>query len=341
MRTGFHLTAVFLLLGLLFVLSPHDRGLHAQSINAVSQFAWFDRSGKRLGTFGELADYLGMELSHDGKRLAVPFLDPSRGTHDIWVFDVASGRRTQLTSDPGDENFLIWSPDDRRVVFNSTRNRGGRSLDLFQASSAGGGPEEVLLADLVAKWPVSWSPDGRNILYVTSPGTGDIPNNDIWVLPLFGDRKPYPLLATPATENWPAFSPDGKWIAYSSTESGALELYVMQFPPTGNKWQVSSGGGFQARWRRDGKELFYLTENRTLMAATVNASGSGFEVRDRQMLFETKFAHGQYHAYDVAADGQRVLINTAVLLPSGPATNARLLSDRPFELAHLFTRRPN
>jgi dipeptidyl aminopeptidase/acylaminoacyl peptidase len=325
-----------------FTFAPHGSRVHAQGITAVSQFAWFDRTGKRLGTFGELSDYLGMELSHDGKRLAVPVLDPSRGTHDIWVFDVATGRRTQLTSDPGDENFLIWSPDDRRVVFNSTR-RGG--LDLFQTTSAGGGTEEVLLADGVAKWPVSWSPDGRNILYVTeSVAVVDgqpIRNNDIWVLPLFGDRKPYPLLATPATEYWPAFSPDGKWIAYSSTESGESELYVMQFPPTGNKWQISSGGGFQARWRRDGKELFYLTQNRTLMAATVNGSGSSFEVRARQVLFDTKFAHGQYHAYDVSADGQRVLINTAVLLPSGPATNAELLSDKAFQLTSLIARRPN
>jgi Tol biopolymer transport system component len=336
---------------LLVILVPNRRPVHAQGINAVSQFAWFDRTGKRLGTFGDLADYLGMELSHSGKRLAVPVLDPSpvaRGAHNIYVFDVTTGSRTQLTSDPGDENFLIWSPDDRRVVFNSTR-RG--SLDLFQTTSAGGGTEEVLLADDVAKWPVSWSPDGRNILYVTQSvavvdgpagSKQEISNNDIWVLPLFGDRKPYALLATPATEYWPAFSPDGKWIAYSSTESGESELYVMQFPPTGKKWQISSsGGGFQARWRRDGKELFYMTQNRTLMAATVNGSGSSFEVRGRQVLFETKFAHGQYHAYDVSADGQRVLINTAVLLPSGPATNAELLSDGPLQLATLLTRRPH
>ncbi|MGB7219052.1 MAG: hypothetical protein WBD07_09605 [Vicinamibacterales bacterium] len=322
------------------VLAPHGRDLHAQGITAVSQFAWFDRTGKRLGTFGELADYLGMELSHDGKRLAVPVLDPALGTHDIWVFDVATGRRTKLTSDPGDENFLIWSPDDRRVVFNSTRNRGGRSLDLFETTSSGGGTEEVLLADNVAKWPVSWSPDGRNILYVTSPGTGNTPNNDIWVLPLFGDRKPYPLLATPATENWPAFSPDGKWIAYSMVdEAGRQELYVMQFPPTGLKWQISSGGGFQARWRRDGKEILYLTPDSKLVAAAVSGSGSTFEVSARQVLFETRFAYAQYHAYDLAADGQRILVNTAVLMPSGrPATSARLLTDRPFQLTSLIPR---
>jgi len=323
------------LVGLLVTTpAPRGHGAHAQGITAVSQFAWFDRTGRRLGTFGELADYLGMELSRDGRRLAVPVLDTSLGTHDIYIFDVASGRRTRLTSHPADENWLIWSPDDRRVVFNSTRS--GRSLDLFQTTSTGGGAEDVLLADNVAKWPVTWSPDGRHILYVTSPGTGDVPNNDIWVLPLVGDRKPYPFLATAATENWPAFSPDGKWVAYSATGQGEvvpggpqgprgeLELYVAQFPPTGLKWQISSGGGFQARWRRDGNELFYLTPSRTLMAATVNASGSSFEVRSRQVLFEARFAYALYHAYDVSPDGQRILINTAVLSPGGPATNARL-----------------
>src|SRR5947207_620277 len=97
---------------LVFLSTPRDRGVDAQGIGAVSQFAWFDRTGKRVGTFGALSDYLGMELSRDGTRLAVPVLDTSLGTHDIYVFDVATGRRTQLTSDPGDENFLIWSPDD-------------------------------------------------------------------------------------------------------------------------------------------------------------------------------------------------------------------------------------
>src|SRR6266481_7545968 len=188
MRTNFYLAlsaAVAVVLAVSLV--PSGCAVHAQGISAVSQFAWFDRTGKRLGTFGELADYVGMELSHDGKRLAVPVLDSSVGTHDIWVFDVASGRRTRLTSDPGDENFLIWSPDDRRVVFNSSRKGG---LDLFQTTSTGGGNEEVLLADAVAKWPVSWSPDGRNILYVTSNVAvvdgQRIQNNDIWVLPLVG-----------------------------------------------------------------------------------------------------------------------------------------------------------
>src|SRR5258706_12266496 len=120
MRTNFYLAlsaAAAVVLSLALV--PNGRAVHAQGISAVSQFAWFDRTGKKLGTFGELADYVGMELSHDGKRLAVPVLDPALSTptapvHDIWIFDVASGRRTRLTSDPGDENFLIWSPDDRR-----------------------------------------------------------------------------------------------------------------------------------------------------------------------------------------------------------------------------------
>ena len=119
----------------------------------------------------------------------------------------------------------------------------------------------------------------------SSQGTG----NDIWVLPLTGDRKPYPFLKTESQENWAAFSPNGKWVAYSSTESGQAEVYVTPFPKTGAKWLVSRNGGFQARWRRDGKELFFMAPDSKLMAADVNSDGHDFEVSGVKTLFETHF----------------------------------------------------
>jgi Tol biopolymer transport system component len=285
-----------------------------------SQLAWFDRSGRRSAILGDLADYGNLELSPDGKRVAVAILDQTIGTRDLWFVDAATGARTRFTSDPADENWLIWSPDGRRVAFNSFRP--GRLL-IYQSPSSGIGKPEVLLADDdEGKWPVSWSPDGRFILCTRNTReTG----NDLWILPLGGDRKPYPFLQTRSAENWGAFSPDGRWIAYSSDESGRVEQYVAPFPAqAGRKWLVSKNGGFQARWRRDGKELFFLAGDRTLMAAAVNGAGADFEVSGVQSLFETRLPYPPYHAYDVTADGQRFLVNTAVLAPGAPTKVARL-----------------
>ena len=280
-RAGLAFCALGVLGGVLTRVQPGSL-LHAFQAGpgAVrSQLVWLDRAGKRSGVLGILADYGNVELSPDGRRLAVAVLDSTRGTREIWMYDVATGRHTKFTSDPADENWLIWSRDGSRVVFNSQRNRG---LDLYQASSSGTGGEEALLIDRDPKWPVSWSPDGRFILYViNSQHTG----NDVLVLPLFGDRKPFPFLQTAAAENWAAFSPDGAWVAYSSDESGESEVYVAHFPPgPGRRVRISSGGGSQARWRRDGKELFYLAPGRVLMSAAVGKLGSDFAFATPQPL---------------------------------------------------------
>jgi dipeptidyl aminopeptidase/acylaminoacyl peptidase len=288
-----------------------------------SQLVWVDRAGKKLSTVGDLADLGNLELSPDGKQVAVAVLNERTGTRDLWLYDIATGARARLDEHVADENWLIWSPDGRRVIFNSQSTRG---LDLYQTTSRAGERQELLLADEDGKWPVSWSADGRFILYVTSSdGTG----NDIWVLPLSGDRKPYPFLRSAAQENWAAFSPDGRWVAYSSTESGQAEVYVTPFPKTGAKWLVSRAGGFQARWRRDGKELFFMAPDSMLMAAAVNGDGPDFEVSGVTALFATHFPYAPYHAFDVAADGQRFLVNSLLLAPGGPTRVAGLRADSP------------
>ena len=274
-----------------------------------------DRSGKRLSVLGGVGDYGNLELSPDRKHVAVA-VQSAPGVHGLWIYDVSSSQRTLLTKNTADQNWLIWSPDGRHVAFNSARNGG---LDLYEALSSSGGSEETLLVDRLAKWPVSWSPDGRFLLYVTS---GDRTGNDIWVLPLSGDRKPYPFLQTEAAENWAAFSPDGRLVAYSSTESGAAEVYVTTFPRSSLKWVVSTGGGSQARWRRDGKELFYLGLDRMLMAVPVVRLGSDPEFGVAEPLFEVRLPYGQYHAYDAAADGQQFLVNALVGTPGAPAVAA-------------------
>lgn len=281
-----------------------------------SQLVWFDRAGGRIAAVGGLADHLGLELSPDGKQVAVAILDSDQGTHDLWLYDVAGGGRTRFTSDPEDENWLIWSPDGKRVVFNSF---GRESLELRESPSSEARTDAVLLDDREGKWPVSWSPDGRFILVVkNSAGT----SNDVWVLPLSGERKPYPFLQTAVAENWAAFSPDGKWVAFSSTETGQAEVYVTPFPAGGRRWRVSTDGGSQARWRRDGREIFYLAPDRMLMAAAVSGQGAEFTVGPVERLFEFRFPYGQYHAFDVSADGQRFLLNRLIVSPGGAAVAA-------------------
>jgi Tol biopolymer transport system component len=230
----------------------------------LSRLTWFDRAGTRLGGIGPVADHGNLELSPDGTRVAVAVTDHAYETRDIWIYDAKSGDRTRFTSDPNDENWLIWSADGRRVILNSF---GREHLDLFEAAARALEPHTVLMNDSIAKWPVSWSRDGRFLLYVTNSRST---SNDIWVLPLGGDRQPYAYLRTEASENWAAFSPDGTWVAYSSTDSGSIEVYVSPFPSTGRRWRVSADGGSQARWRRDGSEIFYLAPDRKVIAASVS-----------------------------------------------------------------------
>ena len=284
----------------------------------LSRLTWFDRAGTRLGGIGPVADHGNLELSPVGTRVAVAVTDHALETRDIWIYDAKSGNRTRFTSDPADENWLIWSSDSQRVVLNSF---GREHLDLFEAAARSLEPHTVLMQDSIAKWPVSWSRDGRFLLYVTNSRTT---NNDIWVLPLAGDRKPYPFLQTEASENWAAFSPDGKWVAYSSTDTGTIEVYVSPFPSNGKRWRVSADGGSQARWRRDGSEIFYLAQDRTVIAASVTISGNEFTVNGYDPLFEIRHPYGAYHAFDVTEDAKRFLVNMLVVNPGGTTVVASL-----------------
>ena len=281
-----------------------------------SHLVWFDRAGKRLGTLGELGDIGNIELSPDGKQVAVALLDTAIGTRDLWMIDVADGRRTRFTSSPADENWLIWSPDGRRVMMNAFSRT---SIELLETASDGTGMPRTALTDTGGVWPVSWSPDGRNVLYVRND---QVTGNDVWVLPLADGAKPYPFLHSRAAENWAAFSPDGKWVAFSSTEAGSSQVYVSRFPEGGQKWLVSADGGSQARWRHDGREIFYLSPDRKLMAAPLTVREGEIEVGAIEPLFEINLPYAPYHAFAVAPDGQRFLVNMLVV-SSGPGANAR------------------
>jgi serine/threonine protein kinase len=273
-----------------------------------TQLAWFDRTGKQMGTVGESAPYANIHLSPDGKRVALQRYDTEKGTSDIWIIELARSTPSRLTFDPADDVAPVWSPDGSRIVFASNRE-GVRNL--YQKLSSGGGTDELLLKSDQTKLPTDWSPDGRHLLFMNVGQKGV----DLWVLLLFGDRKPVTFLQTDFPETGGRFSPDGRWIAYTSTESGKAEVYVRSFPASGGQLQVSNGGGTQPRWRRDGRELFYLSADEKLMAVEINGGGDTFEAGIPKPLFKphasTVFRTGPH--YDVTADGQRFLVNMRVI----------------------------
>ncbi len=275
-----------------------------------SQLAWFDREGKQSGLLGDQADYTDVTLSADGRRAVVSVLDAARGGRDLWIYDVARGLRTRFTSDAADEIGPVWTPDLSRVIFASGRKGG---FDVYQKQSSGSANEELLLEETLGEFPESLSPDGRFLLYVS--GSGTLRRSDLFVLPLGGERKPFPFLNTPFVETQGQFSPDGQWIAYSSSESGQYEIYVAPFPGPGNRWRVSPAGGSWPRWRRDGHEIFYLAPGNALTSATVSAQGSDFKVGVVRPLFKVHprpLVRLDAFPFDVAPDGQRFIVNSFV-----------------------------
>ena len=270
----------------------------------TSELVWFDRGGKRVGSVEGSGLYLRPVLSPDGKRVAMQRLDPQTGAFDVWLVDLARSILLRLTFGSSNQTHPVWSPDGGRIAFSSDRD--GTS-NLYQKSSSGAGGEEPLLRSDAAKHITDWSSDGKFIAYEKQdPRTGF----DLWLLPLFGDRKPIVYLQTEFNEGQGQFSPDGRWMAYVSDESGKREVYVQTFPASGGKWQISAGGGSFPRWRRDGKELFYIAADQKLMAVAVQAD-STLEAGRPQALFEPRFFQ-PIIPYTVSADGQRFLFTTPV-----------------------------
>ncbi len=277
---------------------------HGVASTVTSQLGWFDRTGRLLSATGPPGDYADPELSADGKRLAVCRDEPRTGTPDIWLMDTSRGTFSRLTFHPRWEVYPVWSPDGSRIAF-SWDKEGDNNIYI---KPAGGGAEELLWKDPSPAYPLDWSADGRFLVVgVTDRKT----RSDLWMLPLEGSRTPKPLLQTPFNEAEARLSPDGRFLAYTSDESGRPEVYVSPLASMTNKWQVSSQGGSKARWRRDGKELFYLAEDGTLMSIEVRG-GTGFKASDARPLFKTRVPRTDFpnfHSfYDVTADGQRFLV---------------------------------
>jgi eukaryotic-like serine/threonine-protein kinase len=290
--------------------SVSDRGVIAYSSGAGGdrQLARLDRAGKLIEKIGSPTDYFDLALSPDQTRAAV-----QRNDNDLWIVDLIRGVPSRLTFNPAVEDWPVWSPDGSRVLFNFNANG---PADLYSKASSGAGTEEPVLKSGTNKNPTDWSRDGRFVLYENQERqTGA----DLWVLPLFGDKKPQLFLQTPFNETMARFSPDGKWVAYVSDESGSPQVYVQTFPPSGGKWQISTQGGYTPRWRGDGKELFYMSPDRKIMSAALNPNGTTFEVSSPTALFQTQvdLAPGT-NRYDVSPDGQRFLMSTPIENTTSP-----------------------
>jgi eukaryotic-like serine/threonine-protein kinase len=263
---------------------------------------WVDRKNQVQPLGAPPRRYSSPELSPDGKRVAVSIFT---GNHvDIWVYEIPHGTLTRLTFDEN-STAPLWSADGKRIAFRSTL---GVASGIRSKPADGSGTEETLASGPgLIQVPTSWSPDGKFLAYHS---VGAETGRDIFVLPLQGDRKTQPFLVTKFDELQPRFSPDGRWIAYTSNESGQFEVYVQPFPGPGGKWQVSTDGGGQPVWARNGRELFYLSSNVskiTSVTVTTQLTFSASAPRSVADIPPTLLVALASSIYDVSPDGQRFL----------------------------------
>jgi len=246
---------------------------------------WMDRSGKELDTLGDPADYQDPDFSPTGDRLAFDITDIRGGKSDIWIRDLSRGVNSRFTFDPVNAFAGVWSPRGDYIVYTSDREG---AFAIYQKATSGSGEEKLLLKSDVIVVPISFSPDGRFLAYQRQdPKT----NWDILLLPMTGEAKPVVLRATPFRDVVPRFSPDGRFIAYVSNESGRNEVYVQSYPGPGRTWQISTAGGGDPQWRRDGKELYYRALDQKLMAVEIRV-GEELEPGLPQVLFQTRVSSG-------------------------------------------------
>ncbi len=299
----------FLAKGMFSVSEDGRLAYPSGSALGISRMTWYDRTGRRLRTVGEPASFLSIAISPDGGIVAAAVQHEASGAN-IWLYDLARNLRTRFTFVPEFDLTPSWSPDGTQIAFASNR-RGG--FDVFRKTVSGLEEAELLVDNFGVDMPRGWSPEGSSLLFM-SLDTKTL--DDLWVLPLRAadggtEPAPEPYLRTESNERDGRFSPDGSWVAYASDESGRFEIYVAPFPGATGKVQVSTGGGEYPIWRADGKEIFYRTQDGSIMAAGVEAANSNFRVGAVRRLFQVSLSSegaGYQRKYDVTADGQEFLV---------------------------------
>jgi Tol biopolymer transport system component len=268
----------------------------------ISQYVWFDRNGKQLSTAaGEPGTYLPYwSLSPDAKQAATTRIDLATSNVDIWVLDLERGISSRLTSDPLPDADGRWSPDGLRIAY-TTQEKGNR--DIYEKRANGIGQETPVLNSPEPESLDDWSPDGRYIVYRTGANT-----NTIYALPMFGDRKPFPVIESEFNKDGSHVSFDSEWLAYNAIESGSSQVYVVSFPKPDQKRQVSIDGGMQPHWRKDNKELYYLSPDGKMMAVAMTTAPSLSSATPR-VLFDTGLSPSfDGDDFAVTPDGQRFLL---------------------------------
>jgi serine/threonine protein kinase/Tol biopolymer transport system component len=274
---------------------------------AISRLVWIDRSGKRQGQVVEPGLYRNPRLSPDGTRIATELLDAA-GNRDIWIIDLARNVSTRFTFGPGRNASAVWSPDGRRIAWQS-------DTQTYIKLASGAGKEESVRHE---PWiPDDWLPDGSGLLYHPAQP------RQVWLLPITGaDRTPRVVIEGRDITSHARLSPDQRWVAYTTAESGRFEIFVQAYPTSAGRWQVSNEGGIQPKWRPDGKELFYLALDGRLMAVPLTA-GETFDMGQPTALFQTHLETVTgfvWHQYDVSRDGQRFLVNSPEAISPSPLT---------------------
>ncbi|MBZ5641101.1 MAG: serine/threonine-protein kinase, partial [Acidobacteriia bacterium] len=291
-----------------FAVSDHGLLLAQKSSEAsLSRLTWFDRKGNELGVVGTPDLYSNVVLARNGESVAVDKTDQGSQNTDVWTYDLQRDSMKRLTFDPAIDAMPVWSPNGARLMFSSSRQH---VFDVYVKNADGAQEEQLILHSGTDDFPNDWSRDGKYVLYIQGRDVWW----DLWYLSL-PELKSSLFLKTSATIRNGQFSPDAKWVAYASNETGKWEIYVTSFPQARGKWQVSAGGGEQPRWRGDGKELFFLSPEGKMMAVPVK-TGAGFDADAPVSLFQANareiIANSEQAMYDVDRSGQRFLINTQV-----------------------------
>jgi hypothetical protein len=268
-----------------------------------TQLVWLDRTGRVVRALGQPDDsqMILTGLSPDGQTATVSRIVDGNG--DVWLVDTDRGVWRRLTIDPAGEGSPVLSPDGSRVAY--VTDGKDNVNQIYERSSSGTGEARVILESAENKNPGDWSSDGRYLMYVNQSSDT---NFDLWALPMFGDRKPFAVAQTPFAELNGRFSPDAHWVTYSSTETGKAEIYLQRFPEFGPKLQVSVGGGTFPRWRRDGRELFYLGPDNRLMSVAVARNGNRLDAGPPRPLLTLPTTS----LYEPSPDGQRFLVEAVV-----------------------------